>query len=237
MGEGSYHSYTALGAPSPLENPGGSKIWAAGLESTVTCLEDPAVALVEPIGSCQADQLSSYCHFSSSRACALVGKRRTVGPWSGAGTWVQPDLDSWVLSQGSQEQLSDRLSQGAGRTFMQREYFSWRLCCMAALLALPCSPAFFVVGQLPSHVQLFVTPWTAARQAFLSFTVSQRLLKLMSIVSMMPSNHLIPCHPLLLLPSVFPSIRAFSSESALRIRWPKYWSSASMSVLLVNIQG
>ena len=167
MGEGSYHSYTVLGAPSPLENPGGSKIWAAGVESTVTCLEDPAVALVEPIGSCQADQLSSYCHFSSSRACALVGKRRTVGPWSGAGTWVQPDLDSWVLSQGSQEQLSDRLSQGAGRTFMQREYFSWRLCCMAALLALPCSPAFFVVGQLPSHVQLFVTPWTAAQQALL----------------------------------------------------------------------
>ena len=75
-----------------------------------------------------------------------------------------------------------------------------------------------------SHVQLFVTPWTAACQAFLSITNSQSLLKLMSIESVMPSNHLILCHPLLLLPSIFPSIRVFSNESVLHIRWPKYWS-------------
>ena len=75
-----------------------------------------------------------------------------------------------------------------------------------------------------SCVQLFVTTWTAERQACLSITNSQSLLKLMSIVSVMPSNHLILCRPLLLLPSVFPSIRVFSNESALRIRWPKYWS-------------
>ena len=67
-------------------------------------------------------------------------------------------------------------------------------------------------------------PWTAARQASLSITNSQSLLKLMSIESVMPSNHLILCHPLLLLPSVFPSIRVFSYESVLRIRWQKYWS-------------
>ena len=73
-------------------------------------------------------------------------------------------------------------------------------------------------------VQLFVTPWTAAHQASLSFTISQSLLKFMSIESVMLSNHLILCHPLLLLPSVFPIIRVFSNESALRIRWPKYWS-------------
>ena len=78
--------------------------------------------------------------------------------------------------------------------------------------------------QLLSHLQLFVTPWTAARQASLSCTTSQSLLKLMSIESAMPSNHLVLCHPLLLLPSVFPSDRVFSNESALRIRWPKYWS-------------
>ena len=78
--------------------------------------------------------------------------------------------------------------------------------------------------QLFSCVRLFATPWTAARQASLSITNSPRLLKLMSIKSVMPSNHLIFCCPLLLLPSVFPSIRVFSSESALRIRWPKYWS-------------
>ena len=75
-----------------------------------------------------------------------------------------------------------------------------------------------------SRVQLFVTPWTAACQASLSITNSQSLLKLMSIELVMPSNHLILCHPLLFLHSVFPSIRVFSSESALHIRYPKYWS-------------
>ena len=74
------------------------------------------------------------------------------------------------------------------------------------------------------HVQLFETPWTAARQASLSITNSQSLLKLMSIASVLPSNHLILCHPLLLLPSMFPSIRVFSNESFLHIRWPKHWS-------------
>ena len=67
-------------------------------------------------------------------------------------------------------------------------------------------------------------PWTAARQASLSLTNSQSLLKLMPFESVMPSNHLILCHPLLLLPSIFPSLRVFSNESALHIRWPKYWS-------------
>ena len=75
-----------------------------------------------------------------------------------------------------------------------------------------------------SRVQLFVTPWTAAHQASLSITNSWSLLKLISIDSVMPSNHLILCHPLLLLPSIFPSIGFFSNESVLCIRWPKYWS-------------
>ena len=75
-----------------------------------------------------------------------------------------------------------------------------------------------------SRVQLFVTPWTAARQAFLSITNSWSLLKCMSIELVKPPNHLILCHPLLLPPSIFPSIRVFSSESVLSIRWPKYWS-------------
>ena len=75
-----------------------------------------------------------------------------------------------------------------------------------------------------SHVQLFVTPWTAARQASLSITNSRSLPKPMSIESVMPSNHLILCRPLFLLPSIFPSIRVFSNESVLRIRWPNYWS-------------
>ena len=75
-----------------------------------------------------------------------------------------------------------------------------------------------------SRVQLFVTSWNVAHQASLSITNSQSLLKLKSIESVMPSNHLILCRPLLLLPSIFPSIRVFSSESALHIRWPKYWN-------------
>ena len=84
--------------------------------------------------------------------------------------------------------------------------------------------------QLLSHVWLSVTPWTAACQASLSIINSQSLLKLMSIESVMPSNHLIFCRPLLLPPSIFPSISVFSNESVLRIKWPKYWSfSFSMS--------
>ena len=80
------------------------------------------------------------------------------------------------------------------------------------------------VVQSLSCVQLIVTPWTAAHQASLSFTISWSLLKFMSIDVVIPSNYFILCHPLLLLPSIFPSIRVFSSESALHIRWLKYWS-------------
>ena len=80
------------------------------------------------------------------------------------------------------------------------------------------------VVQSLSYVCLFATPWNVARQASLSFTISWSLLRLMSIESVMPSNHLILCCPLLLLPSIFPRIRNFSSESAVCIRWPKYWS-------------
>ena len=82
----------------------------------------------------------------------------------------------------------------------------------------------FVVLQLISHVQLFANPWTAACQASLSFTITQSLLKLMSIESVMPSNHLTLCFPLLLLPSIIPSITVFSHVSVLHIKWPKYWS-------------
>ena len=87
-----------------------------------------------------------------------------------------------------------------------------------------------------SHVWLFSTPWTTARQAFLSITNSRSLLKLMAIESVMPSNHLIFCHPLLLLPSFFPSIRVFSNESALCIRWPNIGVSALASILPKNTQ-
>ena len=83
---------------------------------------------------------------------------------------------------------------------------------------------WFVVFQSRSPVQLFVTPWTAACQAFLCFTISWSLLKFMAIVLVRLSNHLILCLPLLLPPSIFPSIKVFSNEPALHSRWPKYWS-------------
>ena len=104
-----------------------------------------------------------------------------------------------------------------GNLNMKQKQLTEKLLCTAGLLV-SCSV------QSLSRVQLFETPWTAARQASLSITNSQSLLKLMSIKSVIPSNHLILCCPLLLLPSIFPSIRVFSNESALRIRWTKYWS-------------
>ena len=85
---------------------------------------------------------------------------------------------------------------------------------------------YVVIVQSPSHAQLFATSWTTARQASLSITRSRSLLKFMFIELVMPSNHFILCHPLLLLPPIFPSIRVFSKESVLHIRWPKYWSSS-----------
>ena len=104
------------------------------------------------------------------------------------------------------------------------------------LLVIPATTFQFSSVQSLNHVRLFATPWTAARQASLSITNSQSLLKLMSIESMRPSNHLILCHPLLLPPSIFPSIRVFSNESVLLIVWPKYWSFSFWSVLPMNIQ-
>ena len=98
-------------------------------------------------------------------------------------------------------------------------------CCREKKEEISSTEKFFCLSSVQSLscVQLFATSRTAARQASLSITKSRSLLKLMSIESVMPSNHLILCHPLLL-PSSFPSIRVFSNESALRIRWPKYWS-------------
>ena len=104
---------------------------------------------------------------------------------------------------------------GRGPLFARRQ-----LCCFDACL----SGNHFNSVQSLSCVRLFVTPWTAASQASLSITISRSLLKLMSIESVMPFNHPILCCPLLLLPSIFPSIRVFSNESVLCLRWPKYWS-------------
>ena len=97
-------------------------------------------------------------------------------------------------------------------------------CCFLSNLSMNQPSVQFSSVQLLSHARLFATPWTAASQVFLSITNSQSLLTLMSIELVMPSNHLLLCHPLLFSPSIFPSIRIFSNESALCLMWPKYWN-------------
>ena len=119
-----------------------------------------------------------------------------------------------------------RLNCGAFCAPRPKEMFlKWAFVqgCILAVMEGPALTSFSSVQSL-SRVWLFATPWTAACQASLSITNSQSLLKVTSIESVMPSNHLILCHPLLLLPSIFPSIRVFSNESVLHIRWSKYWS-------------
>ena len=115
------------------------------------------------------------------------------------------------------------------------------ICCCSVVQSCPQSRPITTLGLLVVAVhccvQIFATPWIAARQASLSITNSQSLLKLMSVESVMPSNHLILCRPLLLLPPIFPSIRVFSNESVLCISGQRIGASASASVLPMNIQG
>ena len=123
-----------------------------------------------------------------------------------------------------------RVGNSFSRHLKTRQRRGLRLCpedqvrTLGEQVSMGCVQRRIVIAvQSLSHVRLFATPWTAVCQASLSFTISWSLLKFMSIESMMPSNHLILCHPLFL-PSIFPSIKDFSNESALCIRWPKYWT-------------
>ena len=106
----------------------------------------------------------------------------------------------------------------------QLTFYKWFLLFLVRFILTFLVVVVVVVVQSLSHVQLFTSPWTAAHQASLSFTISQSLLKLISIELVMPSNHLILCRPLLFLSSIFPIIRVYSNELALCISWPKYWS-------------
>ena len=130
-----------------------------------------------------------------------------------------------------QARILELVAMPSSRAIFPTQALNLYLLCLllwqegSSLLAPPGKPfAKCQSVQSLSRVQLFATPWTAACQDSLSISNSQSLLKLMSITLVMPSNHLILCRPLLLPPSIFPSIRVFSSESVLRIRWPKYWS-------------
>ena len=165
--------------------------------------------------------------FPVSHLCASGGQ--SIGAWAPASFIGRPmNIQSWFpLGLTS---LVSLLSKGLSRVFASTTVQKYQF--FGAQLS-------FSSVQSLSHVWLFATPWTAAHQASLSITNSWSLLKLMSIESVMPSNRLILCHPLLLLPSIFPSIRGFSNESALCIRWPKYWSfSFNISFNLpMNTQG
>ena len=110
---------------------------------------------------------------------------------------------------------------------MKNIYSPMHFTSESNLISMCCSglgPTCFCCHSVAKCVRLFVTPWTAVCQASLSFTISWSLLKLMSVESVMASKHFVLCGPLLLLPSIFPTTRVFSNESALHIRWPKYWS-------------
>ena len=136
-----------------------------------------------------------------------------TGRFGEPGSWGWPVLP-WVV------ELFFLLPFPATGVFTNTSSYSF--CCPSSWKSF--SSLEVVVVQLLSGVWLFVIPWTAAHQTSLFFTISGSLRKLMSIESVMPSNHLILCHPLLLLLPIFPSIRVFSNESTLHIRWPKYWS-------------
>ena len=129
---------------------------------------------------------------------------------------------SYQVAKVLELQLQHQTFQWIFRVGFLWDWLLWSLCCPRD--SQESSSAIDSSVQSISHVWLFATPWTAAHQASLSITNTQSLLKLMSIESVMPSNHLILCRPLLLPPLIFPSIRVFSNESVLCIRWPKYWS-------------
>ena len=123
--------------------------------------------------------------------------------------------------EGSQDYLNKQMNNSTPQVYIEHILTVFVSLLIFMHISLPSG---YSLVQLLSRVRLFVTPWTAAHPASLSITNSWSSFKLLSIKSEMPSNQLILCHPLLLLPSIFPSIRVFSSESAFRIRWPKYLS-------------
>ena len=157
----------------------------------------------------------TFCTMNTVCQCI---QERVCGP-----TRTAEEHEAWtfrVLSPHEHEAWDSVTSVQDSEWRRHRDAMSWQGQLMVTCLDL------FIISSVQwlSHVWLFATPWTAARQASLSITNSRSLPRLMSIKSVMPSSHLILCRPLLLLPSIFPSIWIFSNESVLHIRWPKYWS-------------
>ena len=163
-----------------------------------------------------------FCGYKENITKVTLWWRKGTRHWH---RWLQGKCPPLLLpALNSPTQLEFQLIWGRSGVLTQSPSLMvlrpWRLNSYQAVSAL----FQFSSVQLLSHVWLFATPWTTARQASLSITSSRSLLKLMPIESVMPSNHLILCHSLLLPPSIFLSIRVFSNDSALCIKWPKYWS-------------
>ena len=151
--------------------------------------------------------------FASCFTAVSILGQRPLEQWNNVYLWPSP----WMLNPGQLDQnIPQVLPKGAlWHPFLPLFLLITKPHCQKTLS--------YVAVQSLCRVRLFATPWTTACQASLSFTISQNLLKLMPIESVMPSNHLTLCRALLLLPSIFHSIRVFSNESTFRIRWPKYW--------------
>ena len=160
-------------------------------------------------------------HLNSSRRCGFHPWVRKI-PWRRA--WQPTPVFSPGESHGQKRELQfkglERVENDWSDLAAAPPYLIFNYIINRLYYTILC----IVIVQSLRCVQLFATPWTAAHQISLSFTISQSLLKFMSVESVIPSNHLILCHPLLLLPLIFSSIRVFSNEPALSIRWPKYWS-------------
>ena len=172
------------------------------------------------------------CTFFLTIMYAKCLASRWVGVCSFMSSSLKPHVSGYSVRGISQAGILEWVAISCSRgSFQPRDgtsvsCLSWtgRRGMISSPLVPPGKPSMPFVVQSPSRVWLFATPWTAGHQASLSLTISWSLPKFMTIESMMPSNHSILCHPLLLLPSIFPSIKVFSNESAFHIRWPKYWS-------------
>ena len=175
-------------------------------------------------------------HGLCSDNCPLHGIKQVSRVWI-VSILCQPCQEGRRDSMLVKDLTSQNATTSPKQSNLKPERPSWNLTlpCSSRLIS---NQAFQLSSvQSLSHVQLFATPWTAAHKVSPSITNSRSLLKLLSIGSMIPSNHLILCHPLLLLPTIIPRIRVFSNESGLHIRWPKYWSfSFSITLLPMNMQ-
>ena len=205
-----------------LLNPTGSLTRNKSAWRRAEATTPPAWACTGPVGTSQV--INEILVFAQIRHGASVGeKAHQCFQWAfwwvymkvtGKVTWMLEKTERWPRTPGSEHWFEDIISLWSGQTVLRPEPLRrkgkaiWWFSSVHSL----------------SHVRLFVISWTAAHQASLSIINSQSLLKPKSIESVMPHNHFILCRPLLLLPSFFPSIRLFSNESVLRIRWPKYWS-------------